>query len=166
MKRRRQKGFALLIVVMLVALLAITAPALLDIVGVDLDIVGEQRRLSRARGLAEAATFEIADMTTFENNFPTFVGAHTLTIPTPAPGTSSLFKNVGSGLEERYDSTIALLRYTPGVECSFNVCRNAHYELTTVGSINNGGATSVVRSTIVKSVTHPKGKLLPRIHAR
>ena len=57
--RRSRRGFALLIVVLLAALLAVSSVALLDLVNLDLVLVGEQRKTYAARENAMGALQEI-----------------------------------------------------------------------------------------------------------
>jgi hypothetical protein len=74
MKRRKpeERGFALLIVVLLVALLALTGAALLDVVNVDISIAGEHSKVVRAQTVSDGALREVlADVET-TNQLPDF----------------------------------------------------------------------------------------------
>jgi type II secretory pathway pseudopilin PulG len=57
--RQQQRGFALLIVVLLVALLALAGAALLDLVSFDITISGEHQKVVRAQILADGAMREV-----------------------------------------------------------------------------------------------------------
>jgi hypothetical protein len=56
---RNERGFALLIIVLLVALLALTGATLLDLVSVDLQIAGEHRKVVKAQMVADGALREV-----------------------------------------------------------------------------------------------------------
>lgn len=66
----KQRGFALLVVMMVVALMAITAAALLDVVNVDLGIAAEYSKSIDAEAASIGAVVETVGMPDFEERLP------------------------------------------------------------------------------------------------
>ncbi len=68
----RERGFALLIVVLLVALLALTGAALLDLVSVDITLSGEHQKIVRAQLLADGGLREVLADVNSQARLPEF----------------------------------------------------------------------------------------------
>jgi Tfp pilus assembly protein PilX len=71
-QKREQRGFALIIVVLLVALLAITGAALLDIVNVDIQLSGEHNKVVRSQMVADGALREVISDLNSQNQLPDY----------------------------------------------------------------------------------------------
>lgn len=184
--RHSKSGFALLIVVLIVALVGVAAVALLDIVNVDLLIVGQHRRTVDAYANAVGAMFEVtADGRIDDTVRPTPKSASPSLVltqknggvytrdPTGVFGTqvmtsanSAYVDNVGTSLEEGYEATINYLGYRPLPDTGQDKILGLMYETVVVASVNNGDATKEVRAITTKPITVSNGYIPPRIHAR
>lgn len=185
--RKSRSGFALLIVVLVVALVGVAAVALLDIVNVDLLIVGQHRRTADAVALAYGAMNEVNSDQRVDGTVrplpnspsPTYVYARKnglgnyqrdpngVVATTPMTDTNSAYvKNLGTSLEQGYEATINLLRYQPVNGTGLNRVYAATHETVVVGSINNGEATREVRAITTQPFSRSNGYIPPRIHAR
>lgn len=184
--RHSRSGFALLIVVLIVALVGVAAVALLDIVNVDLLIVGQHRRTVDAYSNAIGAMYEVTadgrmDDTvrpTPQSPSPTLVLAQKtagvyMRDPTGAFGTqvmnntnSAYVDNLGTTLEEGYEATINYLGYRPLPDTGQDKIIGLMYETVVVASVNNGDATKEIRAITTKPITVSNGYIPPRIHAR
>jgi hypothetical protein len=162
---KNERGFALIVVVLIVALLAVAAATLLDLVNVDLDLVGQQRRLIGARQISDGAMLEQLNSEQFGTHFPDFTNVEN-PLPTPSDANSLFVNYVGTSVEETYQGKIRLLRFAPVAETSLNMLHAVTYEVSTVSDINNGQASNEARTEIIKIVPYPKGVMLPRHHAR
>lgn len=185
-RKNPRGGFALLIVVLVVALIGVTGVALLDIVNVDLLIVGQHRRSVDATANAMGAMYEVVSdqrLDAFKPRPDTpglsyqYAGksggiyvrdpaGRFLTQPMNS-GNSAFVDNVGTGIEEGYEAEISLVRLVDQVENnSINKVRMLVHETRVVANINNGDATKEVRSLQSTLITVPNGLIAPYSHAR
>lgn len=179
----RQRGFALLIVMLLVALLGIGAAALLDLVNIDIGIASEYRKSIQA----EAASVESILETIGEQNFrrrlpqldsPTLqtrlvvrqAGAYVLD-PDGVVGTVSLteansaqIEAVGTNRENGFESDVRLLKIVAKEDTSFNR-PVAVYEVRARSTISGGDASREARS-VVYVPTGINGRVTRQRHAR
>lgn len=191
MKKRRaphpdQRGFALFIVVLVVALLAVAGGTLLDMVNVDLLIAGEHRRSHKARTVAIGGAVEtMADTTLTPGNMPNDplnpVWVYALDqggvprrdpagLSVPMDETNSTFvRSPGNPtLQESYTSNIRLLRLGTPKDTSIDTVA-VYYEVQSVSSIGNGAASKEVRAEIYRIAQGTGGRVLENaagIHAR
>lgn len=183
---RKQGGFALLIVVLVVALIGVAAVALLDIVNVDLLIVGQHRRTVDAKSNALGAMMEVVSDARVDGTVKPLPNTPGLNyqyagksagvyMRDPAgrfaatqmlPSNSAYIKNVGTGLEEGYEADISLLRITPVEDSGLNRVIALTHEVRVLASVNNGDATNEVRAITTQLLTVEQGRLFPRVHAR
>lgn len=189
MARRRPqsqaRGFALLVVVLLVALIAVAAVALLDIVQVDLLVVGQHRRTMDAQAVAVGAMMEVISDDTLRTQLPDpsvlslayqyagKQGANYVRDPTgrfvtiPMTAANSAFvRAAGTSVEQGYDANVELLRVSNPTNTGLTDSQTLTYEVTVVSSINNGEATKEVRAQISRVVGVQSGTLLTTRHAR
>jgi hypothetical protein len=71
-RKRNERGFALIIVVLLVALLALTGAALLDVVNVDIQLSGEHQKVVRSQMVADGALREVIAEISSQNQLPDY----------------------------------------------------------------------------------------------
>jgi hypothetical protein len=188
--RRDQRGFALIIVVLLVALLSIVAVSLLDVINLDLVISGQTRRTNEARAVADGVAMELQTHVNMDNDqasggwLPSFTEVPDLTYVVADPddilapaGTvdppDSYYKTPGdlTRSASTFTSDVRFLRYVPITETSLNWSRALVYELRTLGQVGPPGtdatdSTSEVRVEFSRVVNYQPGMLLPRFHAR
>jgi hypothetical protein len=167
-RSERQRGFALLVVVMVVALISVVALTLLDVLRIDLAIVGQNRAIAQARFVADAGNIELVDNLDTEGLLPDAITAPaTLTVAVP-PVTGTLINRPQTADEaaQTYQGEIRLVRFGPATNCSLSVCRDLFFEIRTVGEIGNGDASSEVRSMSKKVTTFPRGTIITNMHGR
>lgn len=183
--RHHRKGFALLIVVLISALAAVAAVALLDLVGVDLTMVGEQRRTGEASAIAAGAVLEILADQNADLFFPDLEtvgltvryagrglnGVHSKGPDGAAPvalteNNSAFTRDVGGADEQRYDADVALLRVVPRLDSGLTVTRSFVYEVTVDGISSGGRASRQMRAQLFRDISMQAGTQLAREHAR
>jgi hypothetical protein len=164
-KKQNQHGFALLVVVMIVALISVIALTLLDFLQVDIAITGQNRLSSQASFVADAANIELFDHPSFEGDLPDLANPTVAVVP-PAQSYVNRPNASADSAPETYQGQVRLLKHVYVTESAQDITRGLVFELATVGSVNNGDATSEVRTEFMKTVTKGKGDILPQIHAR
>lgn len=191
MRRRKahpkQRGFALLVVVLIVALIGVAAVALLDIVNVDLIIAGQHRQTVDAQAIALGAMYEVISDSRVDGTVlprPDTVGlkydyaqaqaggfvrdpgglsATGMTAMNPA--NSAYVRNTGTSVAEGYAADISLLRLAPQLDSAVDL-RAAVYEVTVESTVSNGAATHQVRTIVSRMVGGLGGRQLTQEHAR
>ena len=175
--RPEQRGFALFVVVLVVALVAVTGGTLLDLVNVDLVISGEHRKTATAQTVAIGGALEtIADATLTPGNMPLDPTQPTWTYATDAGGlprrdpagitvnmdeTNSAFVRApGTAIQESYSSNIRLIRLGPALDTSVDKATAVIYEVQSVSNINNGAASKEVRTEVYRIARGPAGQVL------
>lgn len=177
--RRDQEGFALLVVVLIVALLAVVGATLLDLVNVDLNLVGQQRRAIEAKAVADGALLEVLDDAELSSYFPTFDDptlrrtyvANGVKDPNGTPiqldeTNSAYVQYPGTSSERTYEANVGLVRVSKVPESSTSLFRGLVYEVSAQSKLNQGLATSEVRAEIVKKVSVGRGTVIPPRHVR
>jgi hypothetical protein len=169
MKRKtNNRGFAMLVVVMIVALVSVVGLTLLNFLRIDLSIVGQNRRTTEARFLADAGNIELVDDVTTESILPDPRINPDLVVDVPPVLNSWVNRPLGEAgsAPETYGGRISLLRAVPISESTLTITRGLVFEVATIGSSNNGDATSEVRSEVIKVTSVPAGTILTPLHAR
>lgn len=172
MKSRRAsgtRGFAMLVVVMIVALVSVIALTLLNFLQMDLSIVGQNRRAAEARYLADAANMEIVDHLSTEEFLTTVVRTDPeLTAEVPiVPDSWVARAGDETARPETYNARATFLRRITVSENTLTVVRGDVYEISATGVVNNGDASSEVRSEVIRLVTiDPNAILDLRQHGR
>jgi hypothetical protein len=158
----------MLVVVMIVALVSVVALTLLNYLQIDLSIVGQNRRATEARFLADAGNVELADHQATEAQLPDTNTYPDLVAPINPPNDSWVNRPNGDSdaAPETYTGQISFLRQVYIAESTLTVTRGNVFELAVTGQINGGDAASEVRSEVMKLTTLPLGSQLPRMHAR
>ena len=181
--RSKARGFALFIVTIVVALVAIMAVSLLDQVGVDLIMAGEFRKTATARANGIGAMTEVVSDTTLLPHLPamtdTTLGYRYIDkvsgdfvrdpdgLSTPVSANqSAYFDGMGTNSEESYRSSVRLIRLGNMRDSSFERTAALVYEVWLEASVNDGDATSQVRTEIWRPLTRRPGHYVPPAMAR
>ena len=180
MKRNRteERGFALLMVVIIVALIAIMAAALLDQVQVDLVSVGEHRRTLEAKGNAQGAMGEVLTdprldlfmphpMSGLAASYMSFDGTNYIYDGSGVgPGTqvanSAYVTDAGTNVHNGYVANLGFLRRSHATESAIGTVVHLVYEVDVESSISTGRATGEARTEISRPVVRPDGALWNR----
>lgn len=158
-RKDRQAGFALFIVMILVAMLAVGALSLLDMINLDIIMVGEERRYSRAKESAEGGLSEMLNDVETPDNLPGL--SHATLTEDYVPPTQSPFIESAEGFEGRFE----LLRIVPLSESSHTLTRAVVHGLHTRGR-SGPRASAEVDVEIYRVMAYRPGTILPRRHIR
>lgn len=191
--KKQQRGFALIIIVLLVALLALTGATLLDLVTVDLTIAGQHRKVVRAQMVADGAIREVLSDEQTMNRRPDFSSCGTgggacpnyrYTWAAEQAGqvwkdpdnlynrqpldetTSVLAKWTGSPSEEHYTASVDILRTAPLFDSGASTFWAYIYEINADAQVAGGDANHVLHAQGYTVQGLQNGLLLPRRHRR
>lgn len=163
MRRRNpaagEAGFALLIVMLLVAMLAVGALSLLDMVNLDIVMVGEERRYTRAKETAEGGFFEMVNDTQTPDLLPGLDHLSLSEAYSPPPQSVFIAEN------ESYEGNFELLRIVPLSESSHTLTRAVVHGLQTTAR-SGSRASADVEVEIYRVMAYRPGTIFPRRHAR
>lgn len=171
----------MVIVVLIVALLAVVAVTLLDLVRVDLSMTGQTRKTFEARAVTDGALMEVLDDQRTPNFLPTTTsvprqvisdpndafGTGKVTCPPNAPCSSSAFVRNTIGIDgdaATYSAELCLLRLGPAKDTGLETAQAVVYELHTIGNVNDGQTTSEDRAEAFGIVQYNNGTFLGRTH--
>lgn len=157
--QRDEAGFALLMVMLLVAMLAVGALSLLDMVNLDIIMVGEERRFSRAKEAAEGGFFEMVNDTETPDLLPTLNHATLRESYTTSPQSVFIAEN------ESYEGNFELLRIVPMAESSHTLTRAVVHGMHARGR-SGSRASADVDVEIYRVMAYRPGTIFPRRHAR
>lgn len=152
-------GFSLPTVILIMAVTALAAAILLDIVSVDFAIQRTERVTLESRTAAEGGLHELLNDQRLQSNLPEFDDPGMS--QRLSPGTDSEFAKDGA----HYEGEVRLLRMAPVSESSQGKLQAVMYELV-VDSQVEGGGRSGVRAEIYKYVSTPRGLIQEGRHAR
>jgi hypothetical protein len=155
-----RRGFALISVVLLTAMVAVAGAVLLDMVRLDILLGRSQRQTVDARELAEGAVMEFVNDLDTPEQLPMF-DDNDLSIRYTPPTSSAFDRRKGE-----YTVDVALVRVVPLAESSAIQSRALVYEVDAVGAVGAGDAHFDVRTEIFRIVSYKPGTVLPRRHAR
>ena len=155
-----RRGFALISVVLLTAMVAVAGAVLLDMVRLDILLGRSQRQTVDARELAEGAVMEFVNDLDTPEQLPMF-DDNDLSIRYTPPTASAFDRRKGE-----YTVDVALVRVVPLAESSAIQSRALVYEVDAVGAVGRGDAHFDVRTEIFRIVSYKPGTVLPRRHAR
>lgn len=162
----QRRGFSLLIVIIIMALLAIVGTIVLSLVNTEQQIIGLVRLAKEARFGAESAAREVLN----DEDLPSMLPSYSTPDLTTAYAKSSASKYDRAktlGLSEiSYDATISLVRDVPIRESSLSVTRAFLYEVHVESEVVGGAASDEVNTEVFKVFTVPAGTVLPETHAR
>lgn len=161
-RTKKNAGFAMLIVFLLVGAMAAAGAAVLGLVDNELNIVGRNRELNEATEVAEGGVMEAIDDSNIADKLPSFTTTG-LTANYVAPGASPWND---TALKRSYATQMRFMRVAPMQESSQSWSRALIYEIDSIGTMNDGDSTDQVAMEIFRTITIPQGTLLPRIHAK
>jgi hypothetical protein len=159
--RSNRRGFSLLMVTMLVALVTISSLVVLDLVTNDVIMLGEERRSREAREAAEGGTMELINDEQMGDLLPD-IASDTLVSTTEA-SSDTIFSVRPDGSQMEYEGKLSLLRMSPVLESSHARVRAVVYELEVHGHADNH--ESIVQTQIYKMASASPGLLRARRHA-
>ncbi|MCB9655916.1 MAG: hypothetical protein H6729_17455 [Deltaproteobacteria bacterium] len=176
----RERGFALIVVVLIVALLAVAAVTLLDIVNIDINFTGQKRVRLLADSNAQGAMMEVVTDEQISRSLPDYsftdqrhVWAQGNTkYPVGAPSVpldssnSAFVRNIGSPLEETYDADIRLLKYGPVQDTGVDTARALIYEVSTRADVHDDKASREARTEVFLFQPVQSGQRIAPRHAR
>jgi hypothetical protein len=163
--RRNRRGFSLLAVFIVVALVSISSIVLLQMVTEDQTNQLYTRERMQARDVAEGGLMEVANDTTVSQNLPG-IDTEELQIEY-TPSTESAYVNqAGMRSEEEYGAQISHVRFVPVLESSITRITAIVYEIETTAVVHDGGGAQQLDAEVYRVVALPTGKVLPRVHAR
>ncbi len=186
-KRARRGGFALIIVILLVALVAIGAASLLDLVNIDLRIVGEQSKIAKADDAANGALSEVMGHQDFKMFLPLYdapnleydyvgkVGTNFVWDPNNvngvqaniAPASSEVVAHLGDATyAQGYEATARLLRRSRALDTRLDSTFALIYEIEVRSEVGGGTASREIRAQAYQFMTVPIGTKIPQRHAR
>ncbi|MCK6545823.1 hypothetical protein L6R52_08140 [Myxococcota bacterium] len=178
-RRPEEQGFALIVVVMIVAAISLVAVTLLNFVNLDIILTGQARRTIEARTIADGAAYEIYDRDDLGDFLPDMRSNALQTVLSDPrnmfgggvqaiPGGSQFIDPNGTADRPptTFTADIRFLRYGPIVNTGLNTARGLYYEIRTIGEVNNGESTSEVRVEVRNMQAFSAGDLLTPRHAR
>jgi type II secretory pathway pseudopilin PulG len=157
---RDRRGFALIVIVLVVAMMSVVAATLLSSIGSELSIIGRRRETWAARQIADSGAREM-----LANNgalLPDFNTANLETTWQPSANSPAVDSASGSGYTGKY----RLLRFVPVSESSEGSVRALVYEIDSTGQYLANDSTSEVAGEVYRTVAVAQGIVAPRIHAR
>ena len=166
MKRSGQgeRGFTLILVVMLIAVLAMMAMALIHLIKMDMSLVGQSRRDLEAREVAEGGAMEVLNDTRLPTMLPGLSSA-TLTNAYTVPANSPFANyDIPANIRRQYDGRVNLVRVAPMGESSLGLSRALVYEIDVTSIFNDGQSSAQIKSEVYKPVAFQPGTVLPRRH--
>jgi len=149
--KKRQRGFAMLVVIIIAALLAMLAGTLLQLVQSDLVMMGQTRRSFESREVAEGAVAQVINDTGFLAQYP----------PLDHPTLQSpLYPTLGSPFmkpDRTFDANVRLLRIGPPTESSLEQSRIITYEVRALAMVAGNAATTEVVAEVLRTIAYPRG---------
>jgi hypothetical protein len=162
MRRRNRRGFSLLTVMTLIALVTISSLIVIDLIVSDHDLHGLERRTREAREAAEGGTMELINEELLADVLPELDEAD-LTAEAEAT-TDNVFSSIrADGAELEYEGTIALIRVSPLLESSHSRVRAVVYELEVTGRASSHQA--ITQTQIYKMAAASPGLVQAPRHA-
>jgi len=174
MKRRLQsrtsgsnRGFALVVVVLLVGLLSVSVAAMLDLVGVDQVLSTRQEQTQRALSVAETGIYETISSRAFDNAKPTSFAAPVEKYDFAGKPNSLLADSVVSdALQGTYETEVVLIGLAQEKNCNLQRCARLSYDVTTAAETGGGQAQRAVRVRIDQLISLSPGRLPTPVYQR
>lgn len=178
-----RRGFALLVVMMIVAFIGLGAAALLDLVNLDIGIAAEHRKALEAQSASVGAVLEAVGDDEFMMRLPPMTDVD-LTVPLVrrvggvyqldpegiasqrilTPNNSAHIESLGTDWEAGYEADVRFLRLMRASDSSTDL-PIAVYEVTAKATVSGGDATSQARALVYRHVNKDMNTAEQR-HAR
>ena len=158
-ERGSQRGFALLVVVLLVALMSITVASLLDVVNVDQTLNFAGRRSQRAFAIADAALGEVAGSRLLEDRLPRDITAPSSPVQAPGEPNELLNASVVGVLRGTYAGNVTLEKKRKVAENSVNLIEALVYDVDLTGETDSRDAQSRVRGRFERIILSSAGRI-------
>lgn len=153
--RKTRRGFAMLVVIIIVALLALMGAAILNVVAEDLEMLGQSRRGFEARTLAEGGVSEMMNDSNVSNLYPDFSTPMLRSSFDPNTEVAgSMFNVAAQG--RQYQGEIRLLRMGPAVESDIEQTRTVTYEFYALGDYSQAAQTEF-SAEVFNVIGYPRG---------
>ena len=156
------RGFSLITVTVVLAIMSLGAVVLVDIVGLDLEITGEHRRNFEVEGDAEAAVMEMMTDRQVALGAPVFTTPD-LKFNYSAPVASAI-RDDDAG--RNYEGELRLVRMAPMLESSHAWSRALVYEVRATAENERTDREAEVVAEIFRTIVVSPGTELPQMHAR
>lgn len=160
--RAGQGGYAMLMVVLLVAMISVAAASTLDLVRIDLLMAGHERKMSEAREIGEGALMEVINDEQTPSMLPMLDDSDLQATYTPM--STSAFRDAAAGTS--FTATARLLRLVPLNESSQQFSRAIVHDIQVQSDVAHGDATFEVNAQVYRTVSFRPGMVFPRRHAR
>lgn len=179
MKERRKKirrrgppaknegGFALVMVILVLALVSVVSLIVVDVVNMEQRMIGYRRVGLEARALAEAGATEILNDSELAGMLPGFDDP-ALRSPYVPSSASPYYVPAGDadGPPREYNGMIYLVRTEVPEGSDMNTVNTFVYEIQVDASINQGQASDRVVVEVFKAFANKDGTVLPQVYAR
>ncbi len=159
MLRKKNRGFTLLSVVLILSVVTISAMVVLDTLGVDFGLLRAERQTQEARVAAEGGLMELVNDYAVMGTMPDLTTPNLRLVRTPSA--NSQF--VGEGRD--YQARIDLVRIAPMMESSHQIVRAVIYEVNVEGQAGDG-ANARVQAEVFRVAAVRSGIVQPDLHAR
>lgn len=164
MKRRAQRGFTLMTVILIMSLVTISALVVINLVAEEHDLLAEERRSREVREGAESALMEVLNDGALAGALPTLTTPGQKTTYGRS-GTSHLLSSSPHRSARDYQAEIELVRIVPMRESSVSVVRAVVYEVD-LSAESSVGHRANLNAEIYKVAASQNGIVRPRRHAR
>lgn len=154
-----ERGFTMVTTILLLAVVTVSALIVLDIVDVDLSMVGLQRRGYAAREAAEGGAMELLNDSVALEDLPDYT-TDKLRSEVPVASGSDF-----GGDGQAYKASVSLVRIVPLAESSQSRVNAIVYSLDVTGQ-GSGSTRAGVQAEIYRIATSRNGVIRPTIHGR
>lgn len=166
MARKDRQGFALLVVVLVLALVSVVGLMVVDVVNVEQRMIGFRRIAVEARATAEGGALEVINDGSLSSYLPGFASESYSTVYEPSSSSPFVAESDEFGPARSFSGRIDLVRHARPDESGIGTARVFVYEVTTVATVDGGRAEDEVRAEIIKIFSPQEGVVLPEVHAR
>lgn len=163
----QQRGFALIVVVLLVGLMSLSVAAMLDLVGVDQLLSRRQAQSQQALAAAETGLYETISSRAFDTSKPTSFDNPVQSYAFAGEANSLLADSVvEEALDARYDTEVVLIGLGQVSNCNLQRCARLTYDVTTAAQTGGGLGRSNVRVRLDQLVTLAPGRIPTPVYER
>jgi type II secretory pathway pseudopilin PulG len=169
--RKNRRGFTMVIVVLVLALLVIIGSIVLSQLTSEQKNAWLARLSSDSTNVAEGGFMEVLDDSNLLATLPSYTSPslqYTYTDGTNCPSQSLFCGRAATTNQspQTYRATISLVRTAPIQESGISLVRAFVYEVSVVSNINNNQQTGEVDGELFRVFSVPTGTVLPSLYAR